>query len=72
LEALNGLTLNQARQAVASVLVDGALSVSDAEQLMERKVREIVDTICGGSPEALVAALLDWRPRASPSRACSR
>lgn len=41
LDALNGLTLNQARQAVASVLVDGALSVSDAEQLMERKVREI-------------------------------
>lgn len=26
-----------------------------------RKVREIVDTLCGGSPEALVAALLDYR-----------
>jgi predicted transcriptional regulator len=26
-----------------------------------RKVREIVDTICGGSPETLVAALLDYR-----------
>ena len=26
-----------------------------------RKVREIVDSVCGGSPEALVAALLDYR-----------
>ena len=26
-----------------------------------QKVREIVDTVCGGSPEALVAALLDYR-----------
>lgn len=26
-----------------------------------RKVREIVDTVCGGSPERLVAALLDYR-----------
>lgn len=25
------------------------------------KVREIVETVCGGSPEALVAALLDYR-----------
>ena len=41
LSALHGLTLNQARQAVAGVLVDGALSVSDAEHLMERKVKEI-------------------------------
>jgi hypothetical protein len=24
-------------------------------------VREIVETICGGSPETLVAALLDYR-----------
>jgi hypothetical protein len=26
-----------------------------------QKVREIVDTICGGSPETLVTALLDYR-----------
>jgi predicted transcriptional regulator len=25
------------------------------------KVREVIDTICGGSPEALVTALLDYR-----------
>lgn len=31
------------------------------EESIGRKVREIVDTICGGSPEALVAALLDYR-----------
>ena len=41
LNAIHGLTLNQARQAVASALVDGALSLSDAEELMERKVKEI-------------------------------
>jgi BlaI family transcriptional regulator, penicillinase repressor len=26
-----------------------------------QKVKEIVDTVCGGSPEALVTALLDYR-----------
>jgi predicted transcriptional regulator len=26
-----------------------------------RKVREVVETVCGGSPETLVAALLDYR-----------
>ena len=26
-----------------------------------QKVKEIVDTVCGGSPEALVSALLDYR-----------
>ncbi|MEJ7638009.1 MAG: BlaI/MecI/CopY family transcriptional regulator [Singulisphaera sp.] len=26
-----------------------------------QKVQEIVDTVCGGSPEALVTALLDYR-----------
>ena len=26
-----------------------------------RKVREIIETVCGGSPEALVTALLDYR-----------
>jgi predicted transcriptional regulator len=26
-----------------------------------QKIREIVDTVCGGSPETLVAALLDYR-----------
>ena len=31
------------------------------QESIGRKVREIVDTVCGGSPEALVAALLDYR-----------
>lgn len=31
------------------------------EESIGRKVRELVETVCGGSPEALVAALLDYR-----------
>jgi predicted transcriptional regulator len=31
------------------------------EESIGRKVREIVDTVCGGSAESLVAALLDYR-----------
>ncbi len=31
------------------------------EETVGRKVREIVDTLCEGSPEKLVAALLDYR-----------
>jgi BlaI family penicillinase repressor len=31
------------------------------EESIGRKVREIVETVCGGSPETLVAALLDYR-----------
>ncbi len=31
------------------------------EESIGRKVRELVDTICGGSAESLVAALLDYR-----------
>jgi len=31
------------------------------EESIGRKVREVVDTVCGGSPEALVSALLDYR-----------
>jgi len=31
------------------------------EESIGLKVREIVETICGGSPETLVAALLDYR-----------
>lgn len=31
------------------------------EASIGQKVREIVETVCGGSPEALVAALLDYR-----------
>jgi BlaI family penicillinase repressor len=31
------------------------------EESVGRKVREVVDTLCGGSPETLVAALLDYR-----------
>ena len=31
------------------------------EESIGRKVREIVETICDGSPETLVAALLDYR-----------
>ncbi len=31
------------------------------EESVGRKVREVVETLCGGSPETLVAALLDFR-----------
>jgi predicted transcriptional regulator len=31
------------------------------QEAVGRKVREIVETVCGGSPETLVAALLDYR-----------
>ncbi|QDT43652.1 Penicillinase repressor [Gimesia alba] len=31
------------------------------EESIGRKVRELVDTVCGGSSETLVAALLDYR-----------
>jgi predicted transcriptional regulator len=31
------------------------------EESIGRKVREIIDTLCGGSAESLVAALLDYR-----------
>lgn len=31
------------------------------EESIGRKVREIIDTVCGGSAESLVAALLDYR-----------
>ena len=31
------------------------------EESIGRKVRELVDTVCGGSAESLVAALLDYR-----------
>lgn len=31
------------------------------EESIGRKVREMVDNLCGGSPETLVAALLDYR-----------
>ena len=31
------------------------------EESIGRKVREVVDNVCGGSPETLVAALLDYR-----------
>jgi BlaI family penicillinase repressor len=31
------------------------------EESVGRKVREIVDSVCGGSPEMLVAALLNYR-----------
>ncbi len=43
LDALTGLTLNQARQAVASVLLDGTVDADDVATLMERKVRTIAD-----------------------------
>lgn len=41
IEALQGLTLNQARQAVAAVVVDGVLDAGDVQEVMERKVRAI-------------------------------
>jgi len=31
------------------------------EESVGRKVREVVETLCGGSPETLVAALLNYR-----------
>ena len=31
------------------------------EATIGQKVREVVETVCGGSPETLVAALLDYR-----------
>jgi predicted transcriptional regulator len=31
------------------------------EESIGRKVRELIDTVCGGSAESLVAALLDYR-----------
>lgn len=36
-------------------------AVRPREESIGRKVREIVDRVCGGSPETLVAALLDYR-----------
>lgn len=53
LEALQGLTLNQARQAVAAVLLDGDLSGDDVATIMDRKVRAIAD---GGLLEYFPAA----------------
>lgn len=41
LAALQGLTLNQARQAVAAAMVDGAFTLEDTAKLMDRKVRAI-------------------------------
>lgn len=42
-EALQGLTLNQARQAATTALLDGALDAADMSALLERKVRVIAD-----------------------------
>lgn len=42
-DALRGLTLNQARQAAAAALVNGALDASDVATLTERKVRAIAE-----------------------------
>jgi predicted transcriptional regulator len=36
-------------------------AASPKEESIGRKVREIVNTLCEGSPETLVAALLDYR-----------
>ena len=36
-------------------------AASPREESIGRKVREVVNTVCGGSPETLVAALLDYR-----------
>ena len=36
-------------------------AASPREESIGRKVREVVNTFCGGSPETLVAALLDYR-----------
>ncbi len=52
-EALQGLTLNQARQAAATALLNGSLDLADVADLTERKVRAIAD---GG--------LLEYHPAA--------
>ena len=36
-------------------------AVRQRDETVGRKVREVVDALCGGSPEKLVAALLDYR-----------
>ena len=36
-------------------------AVRPREATVGQKVREVVDTVCGGSAEALVSALLDYR-----------
>lgn len=36
-------------------------AVRPREESIGQKVREIVDTVCSGSPETLIAALLDYR-----------
>jgi predicted transcriptional regulator len=36
-------------------------ATSPREESIGRKVREVVNTLCSGSPETLVAALLDYR-----------
>lgn len=43
IEAVHGLTLNQARQAAAAVLVNGVLEAGDLRQLVDRKVRVIAE-----------------------------
>lgn len=73
LEALQGLTLNQARQAVAAAVLDGKLSPQDVKQVVERKVATIGE---GGLLEyhpaednryelAGMANLRDWLDRAA-------
>ncbi len=42
-QALQGLTLNQARQAATTALLDGSLDETDLVALLERKVRAIAD-----------------------------
>lgn len=36
-------------------------AVRPKQATIGQKVREVVETVCGGSPETLVAALLDYR-----------
>jgi BlaI family penicillinase repressor len=36
-------------------------AVQPRQASIGRKVQEIIDSVCGGSPEALVTALLDYR-----------
>jgi hypothetical protein len=73
LDAVTGLTLNQARQTVAAAVLDGMLTPSDVKQVLERKVQAISE---GGLLEyhpaednayelAGMANLKQWLERAS-------
>src|SRR5262249_61528589 len=80
LESLRGLTLNQARQAVAALTLDHVLDQEDVRDVLERKVRRFA---AGGLLEfrpaednrvglAGMARLKDWLDRAALSYTAAR